>query len=124
MKAGQTLFTEQLSSQHRRPRLAVTLGDPAGIGPEVVLKALADPETTSDCEVTVIGSQALLQNIYTDLRQQALENGEVLVDPEQLSILDIQLEASTEHQITPGLGNAASGAASFTYLETAIAFSR
>ncbi|NEQ31103.1 MAG: 4-hydroxythreonine-4-phosphate dehydrogenase, partial [Leptolyngbya sp. SIO4C5] len=26
----------------RRPRLAITLGDPAGIGPEVVLKALAD----------------------------------------------------------------------------------
>jgi 4-hydroxy-L-threonine phosphate dehydrogenase PdxA len=26
----------------RRPRLALTLGDPAGIGPEVVLRALAD----------------------------------------------------------------------------------
>ena len=25
-------------------RLALTLGDPAGIGPEVVLKALADPD--------------------------------------------------------------------------------
>lgn len=27
-----------------RPRLALTVGDPAGIGPEVVLKALASPE--------------------------------------------------------------------------------
>jgi 4-hydroxythreonine-4-phosphate dehydrogenase len=28
------------------PRLAITLGDPAGIGPEVILKALADPSIT------------------------------------------------------------------------------
>ena len=27
-----------------RPRLALTVGDPAGIGPEIVLKALASPE--------------------------------------------------------------------------------
>ena len=26
-----------------KPIVAVTMGDPAGIGPEVVLKALADP---------------------------------------------------------------------------------
>ena len=25
------------------PRLAITLGDPSGIGPEVILKVLADP---------------------------------------------------------------------------------
>jgi 4-hydroxythreonine-4-phosphate dehydrogenase len=30
----------------RRPRVAVTAGDPAGIGPEIVLKALASPERT------------------------------------------------------------------------------
>ncbi len=28
-----------------RPLLAITMGDPAGIGPEIVLKALADPAT-------------------------------------------------------------------------------
>ena len=27
-----------------KPLLALTLGDPSGIGPEVVVKALADPE--------------------------------------------------------------------------------
>ncbi|QYO68916.1 hypothetical protein [Leptolyngbya sp. 7M] len=31
------------SQSQCKPRLAVALGDPAGIGPEVVLKALADP---------------------------------------------------------------------------------
>jgi 4-hydroxythreonine-4-phosphate dehydrogenase len=44
-----------------------------------------------------------------------------VADPNQLRILDIKLEASAEQQITTGVGNAASGAASFTYLEKAIA---
>src|SRR5439155_20611911 len=37
-----------------RPRLAVTLGDPRGIGPEVVAKALA--LGSLDADVTVLGS--------------------------------------------------------------------
>ena len=40
-------------------RLALTVGDPAGIGPEVVLKALADPERPS-AAVTVYGPAASL----------------------------------------------------------------
>jgi 4-hydroxythreonine-4-phosphate dehydrogenase len=121
MKTEKTFVTEKLSDRLRRPRLAVTLGDPAGIGPEVVLKALADSELTRDCEITVIGSRSLLQTTYTQLRQQELNPGEALVEPDQLSILDIALETSTERQITIGHGNAASGAASFAYLEKAIA---
>lgn len=115
MKTEQTFVTEQLNPPQKHPRLAVTLGDPAGIGPEVVLKALADLEVTQDCEITVIGSQSVLHTAYTHLRQ-TLANGDTLANPEQLSILDIE----AEQQITVGAGNAASGAASFSYLETAI----
>ena len=120
MKTGKSFFTKTHHLRQERPRLAVTLGDPAGIGPEVVLKALADPEVTTNCEITVIGSRSLLQATYTQLRQN-LDNPDALADPDQLSILDIELEASDERQITPGVGNAASGAASFSYLEKAIA---
>ena len=35
------------------PRLAVTLGDPRGIGPEIVARAL---ETPLEAEVTLVGS--------------------------------------------------------------------
>ena len=41
----------------RIPRLALTLGDPAGIGPEVVLKALASADRPA-AEVTLYGSAA------------------------------------------------------------------
>jgi 4-hydroxythreonine-4-phosphate dehydrogenase len=68
----------------------------------------------------VIGSRSLLQSTYTHLRQR-LEDQDALADPERLPILDIELEASAERQITTGVGNAASGAASFSYLEKAIA---
>lgn len=42
-------------------RLAVTLGDPAGIGPEVVGKALAWPAVREAAELMVVGSRALLE---------------------------------------------------------------
>ncbi|HZU06015.1 MAG TPA: 4-hydroxythreonine-4-phosphate dehydrogenase PdxA [Chloroflexota bacterium] len=44
-----------------RPLLAITMGDPAGIGPEVVLKALADPQLYALCRPLVVGSAAMLQ---------------------------------------------------------------
>jgi 4-hydroxythreonine-4-phosphate dehydrogenase len=44
----------------RRPRLAVTLGDPRGIGPEVVAKALA---AGLDAELTLIGADEQIEPI-------------------------------------------------------------
>jgi 4-hydroxythreonine-4-phosphate dehydrogenase len=38
-----------------RPRLAITLGDPRGIGPEVVAKALADVGVRDACEPLLVG---------------------------------------------------------------------
>ena len=38
-----------------RPRLAVTLGDPRGIGPEIVAAARADPRVRAAADLFVIG---------------------------------------------------------------------
>lgn len=38
-----------------RARLAITLGDPRGIGPEIVAKALADPRVRELVEATIVG---------------------------------------------------------------------
>jgi 4-hydroxythreonine-4-phosphate dehydrogenase len=40
-----------------RPTLAVTVGDPRGIGPEIVRAALADPRVGERCELLVVGPQ-------------------------------------------------------------------
>lgn len=42
-----------------RARLAVTLGDPRGIGAEVVRKALDDPRVRATCEAVVVGPSGL-----------------------------------------------------------------
>jgi 4-phospho-D-threonate 3-dehydrogenase / 4-phospho-D-erythronate 3-dehydrogenase len=42
------------------PRIAISIGDPAGIGPEVVVKALADPEVFSLAEWVVAGDPAVI----------------------------------------------------------------
>jgi 4-hydroxythreonine-4-phosphate dehydrogenase len=44
-----------------RPLLAITLGDPAGIGPEVALKALQDEEVYRRCRPLVIGDRRILE---------------------------------------------------------------
>jgi 4-hydroxythreonine-4-phosphate dehydrogenase len=42
------------------PRIALFIGDPAGVGPEIVAKLLAEPETARTAELTLIASRASL----------------------------------------------------------------
>ncbi|AFY49330.1 4-hydroxythreonine-4-phosphate dehydrogenase [Nostoc sp. PCC 7524] len=105
--------------QQQRPRLAISLGDPAGIGPEVILKALADPEIIQQCDVAVIGDRNVLVQTYQKL--SATENLPLLANPDQFPIIDVPGNGDTKGEIIVGTGNAASGAASFAYMEYAIA---
>ena len=41
-----------------KPRIALFAGDPAGIGPEIVAKLLAEPETTRSADVLLIAGRA------------------------------------------------------------------
>lgn len=43
------------------PRIALPIGDPAGIGPEIVLKALGNADLRQLCEPVVVGSPADLR---------------------------------------------------------------
>ena len=95
-----------------KPRIALTLGDPAGIGPEIVLKACASPEVQQVADIIAIGDRHILEATYSDLKDTCR------FPP--LSSLNF-IDCKTEAQIEPGVGNAASGAASYTYLTTAIA---
>ncbi len=96
-----------------RPRLAIALGDPAGIGSEVVLKALADPAVTAGCKVTLVGTRSLVARLGT-------LSPDSTVSPD-VAWLDVPLESDLEQQIAAGTENAAGGEAGFRYLETAIA---
>lgn len=45
----------------RKPRLAVVLGDPAGIGPELVGRLLADPGTAAAADILLIADKGELE---------------------------------------------------------------
>ncbi len=45
----------------QKPLLAITMGDPAGVGPEVIVKALADPRVFECCVPLVFGRPEVLQ---------------------------------------------------------------
>jgi 4-hydroxythreonine-4-phosphate dehydrogenase len=48
-----------------KPRLALTLGDPRGIGPEIVARALATP---LDAEITVVGAEDQIADLASARR--------------------------------------------------------
>ena len=104
------------SSSPSPPRLIIPLGDPAGIGAEVILKALADPSVTVGADITIAANRIHLQQTYDRLRPLC-----DLANPEQFNLLDVPFEPAWADHIQVGRENAASGAASFQFLDTAIA---
>jgi 4-phospho-D-threonate 3-dehydrogenase / 4-phospho-D-erythronate 3-dehydrogenase len=50
-----------MSAGPRRPTIAVTIGDPAGVGPEIVLKALSNPEVQGLADWVIVGDQSALE---------------------------------------------------------------
>ena len=96
----------------KRVRLAISLGDPAGIGAEVTLKALAQwPEDQP--KPLLVGCQRWLEASYQSLRACSAMP---LADPAGLEVLDLPLEKPSAAE-TPG---AASGEASFQWLSAAV----
>ena len=54
-----------------KPRIGITLGDPAGIGPEVALKAVRDPKILAAVRPVLLGPRAALEHYARRLRLTA-----------------------------------------------------
>lgn len=75
-------------------RLAITLGDPNGIGPEVLLKCLHDKELASSMAPIVVGSAHVLRVHaevlgYTDLAIHVVEEIPADVPTNGVTVLDV-----------------------------------
>ncbi|MEX1323269.1 MAG: 4-hydroxythreonine-4-phosphate dehydrogenase PdxA [Synechococcaceae cyanobacterium] len=92
-------------------RLAIALGDPAGIGAEVVLKALALP-LPAGLEPVLVGCRRWLENCHGTLRRHCEAP---LRDPASLEMVDLPLD----RPVRPGQSGPTAGAASFAWLEAA-----
>jgi 4-hydroxythreonine-4-phosphate dehydrogenase len=102
---------DQPPSNPRRRRIAIALGDPAGIGLEVTLGALAaEAEPGSQEEVVLVGCRQWLLQSYRRLQGRCR-----LANPARFEILDLPLPEA----INPGESSAAAGAACFHWLSEA-----
>ncbi len=104
------------------PLLALTLGDPSGIGPEVVVKALADAEVKGSARMFVVGTeravrQALVETSI-DLPVMGIDDvTQTSHDPNVISVLDVGEYADVD--FPQGKHSTESGRASHLWVETA-----
>jgi len=98
------------------------MGDPAGIGPEVVLKAVAEDEVRQSCVPIIIGdAQMLAHNARTlDLQcgYEIVRRGEAL--PNNPSHPLIYHLDNINGYIEPGIESGAAGRAAAGYIEAAV----
>ena len=58
------------NSLMEKPVIGITLGDPAGIGPEIIIKALSDKETRKSAWIFVFGGEEILIKTQFQLQKQ------------------------------------------------------
>jgi len=58
----------------RQPRIAITIGDPAGVGAEIALKALADRDLLALADWIVLGDHAALEAAQPGYREHLAPN--------------------------------------------------
>ncbi len=92
-----------------KPTVAITMGDPAGIGPEVVLRTLAEESIRENVRPLVIGDRAVLEHISGLMGLEPLPEESVI----NVSELD-------PHSIKPGHPSAVCGRAMIEYVEEAV----
>ncbi|PKB78558.1 MAG: 4-hydroxythreonine-4-phosphate dehydrogenase PdxA [SAR202 cluster bacterium Io17-Chloro-G9] len=102
-------------ADNEKPAIAITMGDPCGIGPEVVVKALAEPEVYATCRPLVVGNTYAMEQAVrlTGLPLKIRETKDPAgagVDPQAVDVMDIHNlnpEDITVGEISPACGKAA-----------------
>ena len=111
-----------------KPKIAITMGDPSGIGPEVVLKALTGhPEIYDWCTPFLVGSmkgtEHVMQHLPADLTLSTVSSHEEIVgSPMNVEILNS--DGFEDEGFPLGTHSALSGAASHQWVETAAKLAR
>ncbi|MEO1538236.1 MAG: 4-hydroxythreonine-4-phosphate dehydrogenase PdxA [Pseudomonadota bacterium] len=104
-----------------RTPIIVTMGDPSGIGPEIVVKAL---ETQTDC--VVVGSAAVLERTVTALGWDVTVNRLEKIDDAsgEPGLIDVLDTSNGTAEFPIGEICAASGQAAFDAIVTAIGLAK
>ncbi len=105
------------------PVLGITMGDPAGVGPEIIAKALAQPVVASSCKPVVIGDRsvmtATLELLHSPLEVHAVGSpAECRFAPGAIECLDLaNVDAA---RLLKASVSAEAGRAAYAYIETGV----
>lgn len=107
----------------RGPCLGITMGDPAGVGPEIIVKALAPPGPGPACRPVVIGDRSVMEATLDLLRSPLALHpvsrlGDCVFAPGTIECLDLaNVDAASlpKGRVSPQAGRAA-----YAYVETAV----
>jgi len=104
------------------PVVGITMGDPAGVGPEIILKSLNNKEVYQQCRPIVIGDAKILdraqQFVNTNLEIIVIEEiGEAAYEAGKVYCLDMNLVSA---DLPIGQVSAEAGHAAFEFLRKAI----
>ena len=106
-----------------RKILGITMGDPAGVGPEITVKALQDPKVYESCKPLVVGDAAILERACGFVGAKCTihpvaDPSEGLYEHGIIDILDLGLLKPEDFAI--GQVSAAAGDAAFRYVRKVI----
>ncbi len=109
----------------RKPIVAVTMGDPVGIGPEVILKALTDPAIKKACNPLILGDLGVLQRTHGGKRNFpkliCWQPGQQLLHllNHQSAFVVCSLSTLSAQESRPGKPSGACGHAAYRYITVA-----
>lgn len=107
-----------------KPTIAITMGDPSGVGPEIIVKSLNDKNIYENCRPFVVGDLKILKralkvtNIALGLNSISRPE-DAKCEYGTIDIIDLDL---VSEDLPWGQVSAEAGNAAFRYLEKAIAF--
>jgi 4-phospho-D-threonate 3-dehydrogenase / 4-phospho-D-erythronate 3-dehydrogenase len=116
-----------MEAESVKPLLAVTVGDVAGIGPEIVAKALSRPALYERCRPLVVGDAAIIKDALrftgsNDMRVNVVD------DPARgayaPSTVDVFQPAGPVPDVVPGQLSPAAGRAAVEYVQAAVELAR
>jgi 4-hydroxythreonine-4-phosphate dehydrogenase len=104
----------------KRPIIAITMGDPSGIGPEIIIKALQSPDVAQICVPLVIGDTLALERAIS-LCGSALKIRNVTAAEEARAVPDgtiplLALSHLAETDMAYGAPSIAAGDAVYRYI--------
>lgn len=106
-----------------RPRIAITMGDACGVGPEIIMKALAHPDVAQRCQPIVVGDAARLRAADricgTSLTVRGLTSEAVATTRDQARVVDCIDLGLIPADLPWGRLSAKAGDAAYHYIKVA-----